>query len=130
MKIVLGYDGSDNAKKALLFALQIMKEKDELHLISVVKEIPRSPEQVVLENDKKAEDALNSIKKEIEGYNVKTHILEGADVASTIIEYCKKIECDLIVTGSRGLTGVKRIVMGSVSNSLVSKSEVPVLVVK
>ncbi|MEM3293340.1 MAG: universal stress protein, partial [Metallosphaera sp.] len=49
---------------------------------------------------------------------------------SSIIDYCNKIECDLIVTGSRGLTGLKKVVLGSVSSSLVNKSSIPVLVVK
>lgn len=67
MKIVLAYDGSDHAKKALLFTLKLMREVDELYLVSVVKEIPRSPEQVILESSKKAEEALDAIKNEIEG---------------------------------------------------------------
>ncbi|AWR99251.1 universal stress protein [Metallosphaera hakonensis] len=130
MKIVLAYDGSDHAKKALLFTLKLMREVDELYLVSVVKEIPRSPEQVILESSKKAEEALDAIKNEIEGYKVTTKVLEAPDVASSVIEYCNKIECDLIVSGSRGLTGLKKIVLGSVSNALISKSDVPVLVVK
>ncbi|ABP94430.1 MULTISPECIES: universal stress protein [Metallosphaera] len=130
MKIVLAYDGSDYARKALLFALKLMRDIDELHMVTVVKEIPRSPEQVTIENDKKAEEALNAVKKEIEGYKVVTKVLESADVPSAIIDYCNKIECDLIVTGSRGLTGIKKIVLGSVSSELVSRSNIPVLVVK
>lgn len=130
MKIVLAYDGSDYAKKAVLFTLKIMREVDELHLISIIKEIPRSPEQVVLESEKKAEESLEQIKREIQGYKVVSKVLEGSDVASSIIDYCNKIECDLIVTGSRGLTGLKKVVLGSVSSSLVNKSSIPVLVVK
>jgi len=130
MKIVLAYDGSDYSKKALLYALKLMKEKDEIHVVTVVKEVPRSPEQVIVESETKAEKMLEEIKREIEGYSVKTKILEGSDVASALVEYCKKIECNMIVTGTRGLTGVKKAILGSVSSALVNKSDVPVLVIK
>jgi nucleotide-binding universal stress UspA family protein len=39
-------------------------------------------------------------------------------------------ECDLIVVGSRGLTGFKRLMLGSISNAVAAKAPCPVLVVK
>jgi len=38
--------------------------------------------------------------------------------------------CDLIVVGSRGLTGFKRLMLGSISNAVAAKAPCPVLVVK
>jgi nucleotide-binding universal stress UspA family protein len=37
---------------------------------------------------------------------------------------------DLVVAGTRGMTGLKKLVMGSVSNGLVSHAKCPVLVVR
>ncbi|EWG07455.1 MAG: UspA domain-containing protein [Candidatus Aramenus sulfurataquae] len=130
MKIVLAYDGSENSKKALIFMLRFVKKEDEIHFVTVVKEAPRSPEQVIIESEERAKKMFDEIKEEVEGYNVKTKILESNDVPDAIIEYCKRIGCDLIVTGSRGLTGIKKTILGSVSSALVSKSPYPVLVVK
>jgi nucleotide-binding universal stress UspA family protein len=39
-------------------------------------------------------------------------------------------DCDLIVVGSRGLTGFKRLMLGSISNAVAAKAPCPVLVVK
>nr|WP_256201967.1 universal stress protein [Sulfuracidifex metallicus] len=59
-----------------------------------------------------------------------TKVLESNDVVGSIVEYCKQINCNLIVTGSRGLSGIKKAILGSVSSEIVSKSDVSVLVVK
>ncbi|MEM3637019.1 MAG: universal stress protein, partial [Thermoproteota archaeon] len=56
-------------------------------------------------------------------------VLEG-DPASEILRYCEEKNADLIVTGCRGMSKWKRLLIGSVSNSIVSESKVPVLVVK
>jgi nucleotide-binding universal stress UspA family protein len=130
MKVVLAYDGSDYSKKAVFFALRFLKKEDEIYLVTVVKEAPKSPEQVIIDSEEKAKRSIDEIKSELEGYNVKEKILESNDVADSLIGYCKEIGCDLIVTGSRGLTGLKKVIIGSVSSALVSKSPYPVLVVK
>ena len=130
MKIVVAYDGSEYAKRALYFVLKLIKKDDEISLVTVIKETPSSPEQKTIKEREEAIEKHKEIIKELEGYKVNTAIIEGSDVADTIIEYCNKINCDLIVTGSRGLTGLKKTVLGSVSSSLVGKSKVPVLVVK
>jgi len=52
------------------------------------------------------------------------------DAKSEIIDFAKNSKFDIIVIGSRGLTPVKELLLGSVSNAVVHKSNVPVLVVK
>ena len=52
------------------------------------------------------------------------------DAKSEIPDFAKNSKFDIIVIGSRGLTPVKELLMGSVSNAVVHKSNVPVLVVK
>ncbi|ARM76236.1 universal stress protein [Acidianus manzaensis] len=130
MKVILAYDGSDYSKKAVFFALRFLKKEDEIHIVTVVKEAPKSPEQIIIENEEKAKELLNSITSETAGFNIKTKVLESNDVADAIIDYCKQIQCDLAITGSRGLTGLKKAIMGSVSSALVNKANFPVLVVK
>lgn len=130
MKVVLGFDGSEHSKKALGMVLSLLKKEDELYMVSVIKEAPRSPEQVIIESEEKAKNSLNSIKENIKEFPVFSEVLESNDVANSIIEYCKKISCNMIVTGSRGLSGIKKTILGSVSSEIVSKSDVPVLVVK
>ncbi len=52
------------------------------------------------------------------------------DVKSDISTYAKQNKFDIIVLGARGLGAVKEMFLGSVSNAVVHKSKVPVLLVK
>ena len=47
-----------------------------------------------------------------------------------VSEFAVKGKFDLVVTGSRGIGGIKGAILGSVANSIVQKSKVSVLVVK
>lgn len=57
-------------------------------------------------------------------------ILKWGNVAETILQTATEEQCDLIVLGSRGLTGFKRLMIGSISNAVAAKAPCPVLVIK
>ncbi|HET6715813.1 MAG TPA: universal stress protein [Nitrososphaeraceae archaeon] len=62
---------------------------------------------------------------------VKTDVLVGyASVVKAIIQYAEKNKMDLIVTGSRGMSGFKKMLLGSVASGVVTYAHCPVLVVK
>ena len=50
--------------------------------------------------------------------------------ADEILKAATEHQCDVIVIGSRGLSGVKRVTMGETGNEVVMKAPVPVIVVK
>ena len=58
--------------------------------------------------------------------------LKGADPGFDILKFAhsKKNKIDLIVMGARGLGSVKEVFFGSVSNYVVHKSKIPVVIVK
>ncbi|MEM4080155.1 MAG: universal stress protein, partial [Metallosphaera sp.] len=56
-------------------------------------------------------------------------IVEG-DPATAILDYASKNGIDLIITGSRGLSTIKRMFLGSVSSRIIHEAKMPVLVVK
>ncbi len=56
--------------------------------------------------------------------------LSSGDVVTTILETATNKQCDAIVLGSRGLTGWKRLMIGSISNAVAVKAPLPVLIVK
>jgi nucleotide-binding universal stress UspA family protein len=56
--------------------------------------------------------------------------LAYGEVTTAILEAATSRECDLIVLGSRGLTGWKRLMLGSISNAVAVKATQPVLIVK
>ncbi len=86
---------------------------------------------VVAHLRKKAEgDVAAALSKaRAEGVAARSEILEG-DLAHAIVEYADKIDAGLIVTGSRGLSTLKRAFLGSVSMGIATLSKRPVLIVK
>ena len=138
-RILAGYDGSEASRKAVLRAAEIASILEaELHVVTVV-----PPPSVVLGTlmtpeplDTKplieaARGRLENLSKEVEkefGVNVSINVLEG-DPSETLIEYSEDNGCDLIVLGRRGLSGLERLLLGSVTQRVAAKSKVDVLIV-
>ena len=73
---------------------------------------------------------LNDLAKRIPSQtNYVTDILTG-DPAKVIVNYAKKKKPDLIIIGSRGLGGFKKLLLGSVSSKVVSHVSTSVLVIR
>lgn len=67
---------------------------------------------------------------EAHGMKAKGELLEASSTVQAIIEFAASEEVDLIIVGTRGMTGFKKLIVGSVSSGLVSHSGCPVLVVR
>jgi nucleotide-binding universal stress UspA family protein len=63
------------------------------------------------------------------GLRCETELAWGR-VPEVVCRVAHERECDLIVVGSRGLTGFKRLMLGSISNAVAAKAPCPVLVIK
>jgi nucleotide-binding universal stress UspA family protein len=161
MKIGMGYryemyktilvplDGSKMADKAFTHALSIAKTFDaELLLLTVIPEnvvptgayrtwvhpsmVRRNINEIITLARQEATDFLNEKMKECEKNNVKASykILEG-DSASQIIKAAEQKKVDLIVMGSVGLTGIKKLkTLGSVSRKVSENVSCPTLIVR
>ncbi|MCG3108068.1 Universal stress protein [Metallosphaera sp. J1] len=136
--ILVPFDGSEHSKKALQVAIDIAKRYGSvIYVIEVVDEavfygsgvLP--PLNAVKAMEKKAKDDIDNALKEITNAGLKGvgEALEG-DPASVILDYVHKNGIKLIVMGSRGLSTMKRVLLGSVSTRVVQESKVPVLVIK
>lgn len=65
------------------------------------------------------------------GTSVKTEVIVGAySIVEAIIGYAETTKADLVVTGSRGTTPSRRILMGSVASGLVQYAGCAVLVIR
>src|SRR5437667_1678945 len=65
------------------------------------------------------------------GIHVKTEIPEAvSSVVETILNHATKENVDLIIVGTRGLGGFKKMLLGSVSSGIVPNAKCPVLVVR
>ncbi len=60
---------------------------------------------------------------------LKHQLVEG-DPATEILRVATELDCDLIVLGTHGRTGLERLVMGSVAEAVVRKAMCPVLTVR
>ena len=60
---------------------------------------------------------------------IETHLLRGSP-AVDIVSAAQRLECDLIVMGTHGRKGISHALMGSVTESVIRNSPVPVLAVK
>jgi nucleotide-binding universal stress UspA family protein len=65
-----------------------------------------------------------------EGIKVKTESLEGNRPADTITEYARKECMDIIIIGTHGHTGLKKLMMGSVAFGVLHQSHIPVLLIR
>jgi nucleotide-binding universal stress UspA family protein len=144
-KILLATDASKDAEKAALIASDIANSTgSELHVLHVGNtkdfhvapgaEQSFSPRTVSLgEVREKAEKTLEEAVKQVEeaGGTVAQAHLRSGDPDDEILRFCdEQGGFGLIVIGSRGLTRIKRVVMGSVSESVVRHAHCPVLVAR
>lgn len=133
-KILVAYDGSELAKKSLDKALELQAVTSAKVCVVYVTEIPRMPrpmekiqDGIEYQNNK----ILNELEKKLSGLSDKCSVehLQGMEVSYALLEHARRCGYDLIVIGSRGLTGIHEFI-GSVSHAVIQHSTVPVLVVK
>lgn len=64
------------------------------------------------------------------GLRPETRTVEGRDVGGGIVAEARRWRADLVVVGTHGRRGVKRLMLGSVAEAVARRSEVPVLLVR
>jgi nucleotide-binding universal stress UspA family protein len=139
-RILLATDGSEEAELAALRAVDLADATDsELHVVHVgvvptfLKSYPGT-----LGYERRLYDQIEEMSRELlrkQSWRVKA---AGGTVARTHLRMgqvdleilAEELGADLIVMGSRGLGGVRRALMGSVSDSVVRHAHCPVLVVR
>ncbi len=78
---------------------------------------------------KAAGDELHRVVAPQPGVQVE-HRLEEGDAASEILRVAREGKCDLVVLGTHGRTGLRRLLMGSVAEQVVRQAPCPVVTVK
>lgn len=135
-KILVGYDGSEHSKKALAHAVELAKAHNaSLYIITVAQLASRGgelPASALEELEKwgrlKAAEAKRIAAGE--GVQATEAAVRLGHPVDEILIYAEEIGADLIVVGSRGLSTVKRILLGSVSSGVVTHARTSVLVVR
>lgn len=92
---------------------------------------PELHQKLVEESTKRAEAELANFWDSIATTNVEVKLVNAkGDPFTEIIRYAKEHEIDLIIMGTHGHTGIKHVLMGSVTEKVVRYSPHPVLTVK
>jgi nucleotide-binding universal stress UspA family protein len=139
-KIVVATDFSASAERALDVALAIAQHgKAEIHLVHAL-EVPRavvSPYAMAIPDDliagardaarRKLDAAAERVRAR--GFTVTT-TLGSVPASASLAGVAKEVSADLVVVGSRGHTGLKRLALGSVAELTVKESPVSVLTVR
>jgi len=136
-KILVPLDGSEHSIKALEMAVQIaLKFNGKITLVHIysIGGLATSPTPVheFIEAIRKVgAGILTEGEKRVkaEGAQVETLLIEGHAVEQ-IVKTCREGKFDLIVMGARGLSKIKEMLLGSVSDGVVRHACCPVLVVK
>lgn len=134
--ILVPLDGSKNSFKALTKAIYLAKKCNAaittLYVLRVAYDNPSLLYVPQTQNElKKVEKFLDAAKKQVvkNSVNFKKKTLFGHE-AKQIVDFAQKQKFDLIVIGARGRGGIKQMILGSISNTVVHSSKVPVLIVK
>jgi len=147
-RILVAVDGSRSSIGASVMAIDIAKRYDAelivLYIISpdirygylediITPRLPRALKDIMIMATQKGSKNVDKVKKKASEKNVKvkTDVVIGvSSVVKEITTYAEKKSVDMIVIGSRGLSGIKKMLLGSVASGVLTNSRCPVLVTK
>lgn len=127
-KILVPVDGSEPNIKAIEEAKAMaLKSESKIILLHVVDVDYLLDHSILNELKEQKAKILNEAYERFIGLDVEKYLILG-DPAEEIIKKAKEDDVDLIIMAKRGLTGLKRYLIGSVTSKVVTHTEVPILV--
>jgi nucleotide-binding universal stress UspA family protein len=133
MGIIVGYDGSEAAKRALQRAADLAKEGDRFVVVASAEAHTRSRPTGGSYSDpsefQQRRGALEEAQQFLSERGLNAELIEAeGDPGTAIVEAAN--DTDLIIVGSRGLNPIQRMLLGSVSSKVVHRAPCDVLVVR
>ncbi len=133
--IVLATDGSKYSvaatERAISFAKSYGGELKVLSVVDVPTEFYAEAPQAVEDLVRKAKGYVAEVKKQAEAAGVRAETYVGeAEAYQAVNNLAQEQKADIIVLGSHGRTGIRRLLMGSVTEKVIGYAPCPVLVVK
>jgi nucleotide-binding universal stress UspA family protein len=130
MKILVGYDGSDAAKKALNVAKKHAKAfNGKIYILTSLVGGTGEREKDIYEAESNLEDAVKSIEKD--GIPCEEHLLiRGMDPGEDIVQFANDHGADEIIIGIIKKSRVQKILMGSNAQYVILHSPCVVVAVK
>jgi len=141
LKVLLPVDGSEASARAtaeLIRMLAWYKERPAIELLAVHLPVPRLPNMRVVVSDEAIEryyaeetDAMVAPSKkalDAAGVQYTVHKVVG-QIAESIVDHAKRIGADMIVMGTRGMTALSNMVMGSVATRVLHLARIPLVLI-
>jgi nucleotide-binding universal stress UspA family protein len=137
-KILVAIDSSDASMDAADYATAISQrynaELYALHVIHADVDLywPHVTSEFTRNMRNEGEKYLDKVKVKAneQDIQIKTEIISSKDISGGILDFAQENNIDLIVIGTRGRSGFKRLLLGSVASQVVTYAHCPVLVVK
>jgi len=140
-RVVVATDFSDGAERALTVAIRFAKllgaTVDLVHVYPMAAAGVLSPIPGVVPMPSPPPDIIDEIARHLDalatqvqaaGVDRLTTILQGR-AADEIVAYANRVAADLIVMGTHGRTGIRRVLLGSVAEQVLRQARCPLLVV-
>ena len=142
--MLVAFDGSKDSVRAVDFGCSLAKKYDSsliiVHVYSTVlpayagvAPMPVPDFQGSAEQSKERARVVLQHGMELaraRGVEAKGELIQAGSTVQALVEFAASEKVGLIVLGTRGMTGFKKLIMGSVSSGVVSHAECPVLVVR
>ena len=137
-KILVAIDSSDASMDAADYATAISQrynaELYALHVIHADVDLygPHEASEFTKNMKTEGEKYLDKVKVKAneKDFQIKTEIISSKDIAGGILDFAEENNINLIVIGTRGRSGFKKLLLGSVASHVVTYAQCPVLVVK
>lgn len=139
-RILIPTDGSDPTKSAVEMALNLAEVHDATLNVLYIVDQPTSVsgmgegfaglDDLLDALEERGQQATKAIIKQAKERNIETTAaVRRGNPHDDILSYAEDNDIDVIVMGTHGRTGVKRALLGSVTENVVRHSEIPVLTV-
>ncbi|KAI9029789.1 hypothetical protein CLU79DRAFT_787136 [Phycomyces nitens] len=138
-RVAIAYDGTDDANRLFDWAINNIIRPDSDHIICLTvkprreaKHLHKAGDRASPENvDPHHDPALQELEKRLSklGITVEQHVMFG-DPKELIPQYTNREKVDILIVGSRGLTTLQTVFLGSVSDRCLHECPCPVLVVR
>lgn len=140
LRVLVPVDGSANSDRAVRHLVKLVRGQKamEIHLLNVQEPIDslemrrfRLPREIRRMQLRRGADQLRSARARLDkaGIRHETHVLIG-DVARTIARFARRRRCNKIIMGTRGMTSLANLLLGSVATKVIHLARVPVTLVK
>jgi len=139
-KIFVPYDFSENARQALAWAAELHRSvhaSEPIRLTHVISTLPVGAPDSVIEMLVPTPDEITALERDMAAAAARAEVpaipqvpIRPLSTAELVATAAKETNADLIVMGTHGRTGVKRLVLGSVAEYVIRHATCPVVTLR